>query len=1027
MFGHNCLRPYCLFRPTMKHIYALLFFSLAPLFMLVAQPANDDCPDAFVLPDQLSYCSGEAAFSTLNATASFADPNDYAICIDEPDAMREVWFSFVAQRTAVNIQVRGAVAGSSATLRAPQFVLYEGSCGALNDVGCRSPFQDPQTGQFENGGNILFNELIIGDTYFIMVGARQGNTGSFEICLEQFDAVPSPSSDCQTGVVLCDKSPFAVDFLRGTGLVEDDLLSDNIDCGGQITEFNSAWYRWTCDQPGTLSFVLTPLGSAFNEDLDFVVYEMDNIDDCGGRRVLRQMFSGETRGQGALNLPCLGDTGLSDADPDNLENCGCDPGDNNFLRSIDMVSGRSYALVIKNFSGSGDGFSIEFGGTGTFLGPTPAFSFSSNEVCVGDALTFTDNSFSLDGIASQEWDFGPSASPRTASGPGPHSVVFSQPGTPEVELIITTTRECREVLSQQEVTVTCCDGQFTGSGVTSPVVCPNEMTGTIDFSGSSSFSPGTLTYNWSNGETTEDLTALERGDYTVTVSDESTCSEVFTFTVDGPEPFVFDTLISMPDCAGGDNGALEFTILSGGAGGYEYSFDGSAFSTNNIISGLVVRTVNVRARDANGCLVDQDIFVNELELGLVEGATTFIEPVCAGDANGQLIIELANGQPNYTYDFNLGDGPQPINTRGGLPAGTYRVDAEDAEGCRGIFNITIPDPPNLTVAVDGNGSTCFGTDDGNLVVLTGGGRPGYSYRWADGSVADTLRSNLVPGTYTISVTDQNGCLRSDAITLTEPNEIFPVLEETNDLLCFEEPTGSFLLSATGGTPGYTYSSDGENFQVDPLLGGLLSGNYTLYVMDANGCLDSLNGTLDQPLEFIVDPGPDVRITLGFDTLLRAVSNYNPVTYVWNPGNPEDCINLDCGTVRVAPVNTTLYTVIGTNAAGCLDSAQVEVAVIADRPIYIPNVFSPNGDGSNDLFTLFGGPAVESVEYLRIYHRWGGLVFENEDFLPNEPSLGWDGTGPDGRPLNPAVFVYSASVRFINGTTVEFAGDVTLMR
>ncbi|MTB51973.1 gliding motility-associated C-terminal domain-containing protein [Lewinella sp. W8] len=1012
----------------MKHIYALLIFVLSPLVLLVAQPANDECGNAILLPEELSFCSGGSAFSNIDATPSFT-PNDYPICIDERDQIRDVWFSFVALRNSANIQVRGAVSGNSGgTLRAPQFALYRGDCATLDDVGCRSPFQNPQTGLFQNGGNIIYNELTVGETYFIMVGAREGNQGTFELCIDQFDAVPDPSSDCQTGVVLCDKSPFAVDFLQGTGSVRDDLLSPNINCASEPTEFNSAWYRWTCDQPGSLSFVLTPLGAAPNEDIDFVIYEMDDIDGCSNRRVLRQMFSGETQGNPPdLNLPCLGETGLSDADPDQQENCGCDPGDNNFVNSIDMVSGRSYALVVMNFSGSGDGFSIEFGGTGTFLGPTPAFSFSSNEVCVGDALTFTDNSSSLDGIASQEWDFGPTAIPRTASGPGPHSVVFSQPGTPEVELIITTNRDCREVLSQQEVNVICCDGQFTGNGTASPVVCPNEMTGTIDFTGSSSFSPGTLTFNWSNGETTEDLTGLGRGDYTVTVSDESTCTETFSFTVDGPEDFVFDTLITMPDCAGGTNGALEFTVLSGGAGGYEYSFDGGAFGSNNVITNLGVRTVNVRARDANGCLVDQDIFVNELELGLVEGATTFVEPVCAGDPNGQLIIELANGQPSYTYDFNLGDGPQASNTRGGLPAGTYRVDAQDADGCRGVFDITIPDPPVLTVAVDGNGSTCFGTDDGDLVVLTGGGRPGYTYQWADGSVADTIRTDLVPGTYTISVTDQNGCIRSDAITLTEPNEIFPVLEETNDLLCFEEPTGSFLLSATGGTPDYTYSSDGENFQIDPLLGGLLSGNYTLYVMDANGCLDSLNGTLTQPLEFIVDPGPDLRITLGFDTLLRAVSSYDPVTYVWNPAAAEDCLDPDCSRIRVGPVNTTLYTVIGTNAVGCLDSAQVEVAVVADRPIYIPNVFSPNGDGSNDLFTLFGGPAVEAVEYLRIYHRWGGLVFENENFLPNEPSLGWDGTGPDGRPLNPAVFVYSASVRFINGTTVEYAGDVTLMR
>jgi gliding motility-associated-like protein len=222
-----------------------------------------------------------------------------------------------------------------------------------------------------------------------------------------------------------------------------------------------------------------------------------------------------------------------------------------------------------------------------------------------------------------------------------------------------------------------------------------------------------------------------------------------------------------------------------------------------------------------------------------------------------------------------------------------------------------------------------------------------------------------------------------------------------------------------------YSADGENFQQGALLEELLAGNYQLFVMDSNGCLDSLSGTLTQPLEFIVDPGRDTRITLGFDTILRAVSNYSPVTFEWGPGDLE-CLDPPCARVRAAPFETTLYSVIGTNAAGCKDTAMVELKVIEDRPLYIPNAFSPNGDGANDGFTVFSGPAVQQVNFLRIYDRWGGLVFERNDFLPNDLNLGWDGK-VDGKPVNPAVFVYYTSVRFINGSDLDFEGDVTVIK
>ncbi|MEL7159408.1 MAG: hypothetical protein AAFN92_01515, partial [Bacteroidota bacterium] len=696
----------------MKNLYLITFFLLFSV-PLVAQVANDECVAAIALPEELEYCSAVGEFTTVSATASF-EQNDYAVCIDERDQMRDVWFSFVAQRDGVNVQITGNEPGNSGgTLEVPQFTLYGGACGTLTELGCRSPVQDPVTGITPNGGTIVFSDLEPGETYFVLVGARNGNTGSFRICVNQFDAIPEPSSDCETGVILCDKSPFSVDFLEGSGLVRDDLLSENIRCQSTPVEDASAWYKWTCDQAGSLNFAITPLGTAFNEDIDFVLFELPSgLDECNDKAVLRQMFSGETNGNGVNNIPCLGETGLSDADQDVFENCGCDLGDNNFVSSIQMEAGRSYALVIMNFSRSGGGFSIEWGGTGTFVGPTIDFTFSSTEVCVGESVVFEDQSTSLDLIVSREWNFGESATPRTASGPGPHTVVFGAPGSPGVELIIETERECREILSQQEVNVICCDGQFTGTADVSDILCPNDITGAIDLTATSSFSPTTLSYVWSNDATSEDLENLGLGEYTVTVSDESGCEATFIYDIDGPEPFAYDTLITMPDCAGGTNGGLTFTVLSGGQGPYQYSFDNGPFSDDNQLNGIPIGTVNVRARDANDCPVEQDIFVDELQLGLRPGTSTATEAICFGEATGSITVDVANGRPNYEYDFGLGDGFQSSSSRNGLAAGDYTITARDADGCTGIFQISVEEPPAIILAVDELDISCFGSDDG---------------------------------------------------------------------------------------------------------------------------------------------------------------------------------------------------------------------------------------------------------------------------------------------------------------------------
>ncbi len=160
-----------------------------------------------------------------------------------------------------------------------------------------------------------------------------------------------PKTDCKDAIVLCNKLPLEISFTDSIGSVVNEITKD--DC--LLEEYASSWFKWICDIPGTLTFIITPENA--NDDLDFMIFALDvNDENCSMKKTIRCMGSS-----------CKGPTGLSETDIDTLENFNCDPGENGFLKSIEMQKGNSYAMVINNFSLSGFGYKISFAGQGTFL------------------------------------------------------------------------------------------------------------------------------------------------------------------------------------------------------------------------------------------------------------------------------------------------------------------------------------------------------------------------------------------------------------------------------------------------------------------------------------------------------------------------------------------------------------------------------------------------------------------------------------------------------------------------------------
>lgn len=997
-------------------VAVLLIFNTSDL---IAQPANDACQNAIVLTDLDGYCSATGAFTNQGATAS---PQVLPGCFPA-DGPVDVWFAFVADATNVNISVIGnSGLNAGGTLQNPQLALYSGACDALVEEECISD-------AFNNNLVETFGgPLQVGETYYIRVSARSAQTGTFRLCLNAFNAVPAPSGDCPTGVVLCDKSTFTVENVTGVGLDGSEITGNtcNLLGGCSPTEISSSWYKWTCDQPGSLTFSIAPTNPS--DDIDFVLYELPaGVTDCSDKEALRCMFSGEQVGAPLADwISCTGATGLSADDADVTESCGCQSGDNNFLQAIEMEAGKAYALFISNFSNSGSGYTLSFGGTGTFLGPSASLLTDRDTVCFGEPMTFTDASFFPGGsITSRSWNFGPGSNPQTKTGGGPHQISWDEPGLKNVVLIVESGEGCVVTDIKQVFVDSCCTtlNAISGAGTAPELQCWYDTDGAIDFSSTSNALPHSFV--WSTGAQTEDIDGLEPGVYSVTITNAATCEEVFEVEVTAPQPIapLFD--IVMPTCDGGQDGALAVTA-SGGTPPWLYSLQGSPFSSNNQIDNLPVGLYSVTIQDANGCLLDTTVEVNELVLELDSLLDIITPPSCFGFSDGSIVLAIGNGLPPYLYDFNDGNGFTANNVLTGLTSGVYPVQVVDANNCEGSFLLQINDPPPLTLDFDTVNVTCHGAADGALTALPGGGVGGYTFGWNTGGSQAQI-SALDTGLYAVTVTDANGCaLVGDAIVSQPPPLVIDSLM-VGDVRCHGDTNGFISITASGGTPPYVYATDGGVTQLDEFIEGLGGGSYTVIVEDANGCTAVSQALIAEPPPLSISAGPDITLELGESMVLNTVLTpiFWPVTYSWI--GPEGILSCsDCPRPSGTPLENGVYTVTVRDSNGCESADSVSIFVEKVRSVFIPNVFSPNEDGRNDFFSVFGGPAADRVELVRIYSRWGELVYEAFDIPLNNPPRGWDGTFR-GRRVDPGVFAYYTEVLFIDGEVVVYEGDITVVR
>ena len=320
--------------------------------------------------------------------------------------------------------------------------------------------------------------------------------------------------------------------------------------------------------------------------------------------------------------------------------------------------------------------------------------------------------------------------------------------------------------------------------------------------------------------------------------------------------------------------------------------------------------------------------------------------------------------------------------------------------------------------------SCAGGNDGSIMSIPEGESP-FTYLWSTGSALPNI-SGLEAGTYILTITDNNGCQVTGDITLSEP-PLFSFGLNISHPDCFNAQSGVIEINQIGGIAPFLYSIDGEHFQTSSLFENLSGGIYQVVAEDANDCRVEEVIWLNVPLMVNVELGDDMILSAGDTTTIEAIVNvpYDSLASVsWTGLDGGICPN--CLSQPVAPLITTSYSVTIISNGGCGDQDEITLFIEAGKDVYIPNIFSPNDDGINDFLSIGAGEEVDKIDHFQVYDRWGNVVFEGKNFLPNDQSISWNGTFRNEQ-LNPGVFAYQVIASLRNGRQIILFGDISLVR
>ncbi|MFN7115153.1 MAG: gliding motility-associated C-terminal domain-containing protein [Saprospiraceae bacterium] len=448
----------------------------------------------------------------------------------------------------------------------------------------------------------------------------------------------------------------------------------------------------------------------------------------------------------------------------------------------------------------------------------------------------------------------------------------------------------------------------------------------------------------------------------------------------------------------------------------------------------------IRGGARNGC--DSIIQVNLRYRPAISGAIEGNATICAGDSttltfrlSGATIFDIRYSDGTNT--FTLNDISDRFTVRvAPRRTTTYTITflSVDGTSCPAQLGSnatvqvsTLTADARVVTNYFGFGVSCFQAADGSIRAEAANGIVPITYRWNTGATTQQV-SSLPAGNYSVTLTDAAGCNAVDSVTLTEPQAI-RVSNSTRSPVCARDKNGIIRIdSISGGAAPFEVSLNGTSYRsingFPYSINNLAAGNYRVFVRDANDCEITFNTAILAPSEPKVDLGPDLTIKLGDSVELVGLTNFDPSKIEWRPADSVSTPN--ALRTFVSPIETTTYALTISDTSGCTATDQITVFINRARNVFIPTAFSPDGDGINDFFVINAGDDVVRIKELRIFDRWGNMMFRRGAFQPNDPQFGWNGTF-NGREVNIGVYVYYLEIEFIDGFVEIFEGDITVVR
>lgn len=456
-----------------------------------------------------------------------------------------------------------------------------------------------------------------------------------------------------------------------------------------------------------------------------------------------------------------------------------------------------------------------------------------------------------------------------------------------------------------------------------------------------------FTFLWSNGATTEDVSNLTAGTYSVIVSDANGCSDSASFNLNNISSINISSTITKVTCSGGNNGAIDVTV-SGGTSPYTFLWSNGA--TTEDVSGLVAGTYTINITDDNGCQFSEDLTVGTLPAISISLANSSNE-MC-GTSNGAISINVSGGSGSYGYSWNNGMTSEDIS---GLTSGTYVITVTDANGCQASKSYSIVNDVSncsaycyLTVQSNVVNENC-GDGAGSIDVTINDATQPYIVSWSTGVTTEDL-TGLNAGTYTITVTDANQCVEvANVVVGNNTGNLMVSSSQISDENCGNSD-GEINITVSGGTLPYSYSWDSGQITED--LSNLSAGNYEVTIIDGNGC------SLTQVFTIVNNTGnlsANAAVTNevcgnGLGAINLSVSgNAGQLSYLWNTGaTTQDLSGLSAG----------LYSCEITDVNGCVLNTPSYNLINESSTLVLSNTDVTNEDCNNGLgvidLTIVGG-------------------------------------------------------------------------